>query len=114
MKTSSAKAKGRWLQKWTRDLLLSLAPSLEPDDIISTSSGARGEDLKFSPAARRIYRLSVECKNQENLNWWSAYDQAVANCPEGCEPIVVGKKNGRKPKVMVDANYFFTHHSLRH
>ncbi len=107
MKTSSAKSKARWLQKWTRDLLLSLAPWLHKDDIRSTAMGQSGEDLQFSPAAREVFHLSIECKNVEALNWWASYDQAKANCPVGCEPIVVAKKNRRKPVVMIDAEYFF-------
>ena len=70
--------------------------------------GQSGEDLQFSPAARRVYPLSIEAKNQENLNWWKALDQAKANAPDGTEPTVVGKKNGRRPVVMVDAEYFFS------
>lgn len=113
MKCASAKNKGRSLQKWTRDLLLSLStnkssPPLEPDDIKSNPSGCNGEDILLSPAARRVWPISIECKNQEKLNVWSAYDQALDNCPLDCEPVVVFKKNRKEPKVMVDAEFFFT------
>ncbi len=54
MKPSSAKAKGRKFQQDIRDMMLDLAPSLEKDDIRSTSMGAGGEDLQLSPAARKI------------------------------------------------------------
>ena len=55
MKTASAKAKGRNLQKWVASKLLDAAKALEPDDIKSTSMGAGGEDVMLSPAARKIY-----------------------------------------------------------
>ena len=44
-------------------MLLALAPSLEPDDIKSTSMGAGGEDVQLSPAARAVYPIQIECKN---------------------------------------------------
>ena len=107
MRSRSAKNKGVRLQNWTRDLLLKLAPSLKKDDIRCAIMGERDEDIKLSPAAREIYRISVECKNVEKLNVWNAYEQALDNCPLDCEPVVVFKKNHKTPKVMVDAEFFF-------
>ena len=107
MRTASAKSKGRFLQKWTRDLMLSLAAHLEPDDIRSTAMGQAGEDVQLSPAARVVFPVSIECKNVEKLNVWEAYDQAVENAGKH-EPVLVFKKNRKDPKVMVDAKYFFT------
>ena len=107
MKPSSAKAKGRKLQQWVRDHLLSLAEHLEPDDIRSTSMGAGGEDVQLSPAARRLFPVSIECKNLARFAGYTLYDQAVANCPKGAEPLVVVKANNRSPLVMVDAVYYF-------
>ena len=105
MKPQSAKAKGRNLQKWVRDLLLENFPSLEPDDVRSTSMGAGGEDLQLSPAARRLFGFSIECKNVERLNVWDAYDQASANSGKH-EPLLVMKKNRKKPLVVLDAETF--------
>lgn len=105
MKPQSAKAKGRNLQKWVRDLILETWTDLEPDDVRSTSMGAGGEDLLLSPAARRKFGFSVECKNVEKLNVWSAYEQAEANCGNH-EPLLVMKKNRKKPLVVMDAEAF--------
>jgi len=58
-------------------------------------------------AAREKFPFSVECKNQEKLNVWDAYEQAKANA-EGYEPIVVMKKNHKKPLVVIDAEYFIS------
>ena len=105
MKPQSAKAKGRNLQQWVRDLILESFPALEPDDVPSTSMGAGGEDLLFSPAARRLFPYRVECKNVEKLNVWNAYQQAEANSGEH-EPILIMKKNRKKPLVVIDAEAF--------
>ena len=108
MKTQSAKAKGRRLQQWVCDVLLRMAGrKLEPDDITSRSMGASGEDVLLSPAARRLFPVSIECKNIAKFAGYKLYDQAVENCPKRSEPIVVVKANYRKPLVLVDAEYFF-------
>jgi hypothetical protein len=104
MNPSSAKAKGRRLQQWVRDKLIE-ALDIHPEDIESRSMGAGGEDLIMARAARLKFPHSIECKNVEKLNIWDAYEQASANCGD-YEPIVVMKKNGKKPLVVVDAEYY--------
>ena len=105
MKPQSAKAKGRKLQQWVRDVILESFPSLEADDVRSTSMGAGGEDVQLSPAARRLFPYSVECKSVEKLNVWGAYEQAEANSGEH-EPLLIMKKNRKKPLVVLDAEAF--------
>ena len=105
MKPQSAKAKGRKLQQWVRDLILESFPSLEADDVRSTSMGAGGEDVQLSPAARKLFPYSVECKSVEKLNVWGAYEQAEANSGEH-EPLLIMKKNRKKPLVVIDAEAF--------
>ena len=107
---SSAKAKGRRLQQWARDLILKTWPSLEPDDVKSTSMGAGGEDVLLSPAARRLCPLSIECKNLNSMAFYKWLDQAYINAPKGSEAVVVAKANHRRPVVIVDAEYFFKHY----
>ena len=108
MKTSSAKAKGRRLQQWARDRLIEEL-EIHPEDIESRSMGAGGEDLIMARAAREKFPYSIECKNQEKLNVWDAYEQASANSKD-YEPIVVMKKNGKKPLVVIDADFFVRMH----
>ena len=108
MKTSSAKAKGRRLQQWFRDLLIEKL-NIHPEDIESRSMGAGGEDLIMARAAREKFPYSVECKNQEKLNIWEAYSQAEANCGD-YQPIVFLKRNNQKPLVLIDADYFMRLH----
>ena len=78
MKTQSAKAKGRRLQQWMRELLIEEL-DVHPEDIESRSMGAGGEDLIMARAARHKFPYSIECKNQESVNVWKAYEQAQVN-----------------------------------
>ena len=104
MKTQSAKAKGRRFQQWVRDQLIEQL-DVHPEDIESRSMGAGGEDLIMSKAARNKFPFSIECKNQERMNIWSAWEQAINN--RGIyEPLVVIKKNGVDPLVVLDAKVF--------
>ncbi len=104
MKPQSAKAKGRNLQKWFRNILIEKL-DIHPEDIESRSMGAGGEDLIMARAARQKFPFSIECKNVEKLNVWEAYEQAKENS-KNYEPIVVMKKNRKKPLVVVDAEFF--------
>ena len=104
MRTQSRKAKGRRLQQKFMQLLIEKL-DIDPEDIESRSMGAGGEDLIMSKAARNKFPYSVECKNQERLNIWQAWDQANNN--KGIyDPLVVIKKNGVGPLVVVDAENF--------
>jgi hypothetical protein len=108
MKTASAKAKGRELQKFVRDLLLSLSPNLTEDDVRSTAMGQGGEDVQLSSAARQEFPFSIECKSRAAFAFYKDYEQAKKNCPQGAEPLLVCKGNRKKPVVIVDAEWFFT------
>ncbi len=104
MSTATRKAKGRRLQQQFRTLLIEKL-DIDPEDVESRSMGSAGEDLIMSKAARNKFPFSIEAKNQESLNVWAAWDQAKKN--SGIyEPILVIKKNGVPPKVVVDADTF--------
>ena len=109
MKTQSAKAKGRRLQQWFRDLLVSKL-GIYKEDIESRSMGAGGEDLIMARSARQKFPYSIECKNQEKINIWESYKQASENSKD-YEPVVVLKRNKHKPLVLVDAEYFVELHN---
>lgn len=106
MKTSSAKAKGRRLQQYVCDKFLSIAKGLLPDDIRSTAMGQTGEDIQFSPAARRQFPFVVECKNVEKLSIWRAIEQARYHKREGTTPIVVFNKNREEAHVALPFDKF--------
>jgi hypothetical protein len=96
MKTRSAK-----------NLILEHFPQLEPDDVVSTLMGDSGTDIKLSPAARKVFPYSPECKNQEKLNIWASLEQAEKNTKDGTAPVLFFKRNRTKMYVAMEANHFF-------
>lgn len=104
MKPSSCKAKGRVLQDWTADQIRSL-PGVHPDDVKTAIMGESGSDVKCFGTARDVFPYSVECKNVEKLNVWEAYEQAKTH--GNAEPLLIMKKNRKKPLVVIDAEHFF-------
>ena len=108
MKTQSAKAKGRKLQQWVRDILIEEL-EIHKEDVESRSVGAGGEDLIMSRAAREKFPYSIECKNQEKVNVWEAMKQAESN--KGLyTPVVIIKRNRSRPLVLIDAEEFINLH----
>jgi len=102
MKSRSAKNKGKRLQNKVRDLILEKFNSkLEPDDVRSITMGDSGEDILLSPAARRLFPFSVECKNQEKLNIWSSLEQAEGNSGNH-PPLVIFKRNRTKTYAVLE------------
>lgn len=108
MKTQSAKNKGRRLQQWFKELLIN-SLNIDSDDLESRSMGAGGEDIMMAKAARHLFPYSIECKNQEKVNIWAAYEQADSNSGK-FQPIVVIKKNRKNPLVVIDAEHFVNLH----
>ena len=108
MKTSSAKAKGRKLQQWFAQLMVDTL-NLHEEDLESRPMGSQGEDIIMGRESREKFPYSIECKNQETVNVWKAYEQASENC-KGNEPLVVIKRNRHKPLVLVDAEHFVELH----
>ena len=101
MKPRSAKNKGKRLQNKVRDLILEKFNQLEPDDVRSVTMGESGEDILLSPAARKLFPFSTECKNQEKLNIWSSLEQAETNSGNHI-PIVIFKRNRSKTYVALE------------
>lgn len=108
MRPSSAKAKGRRLQDYVRGRILSTFQKLEDDDVKTAIMGESGEDIHLSPAARKLFPFSTECKNQESLNIWKALDQAKENAPEGSTPIVVFKRNRSETFVAMEFDHLLS------
>jgi len=108
VRPSSAKAKGRKLQQWFTNKLVELL-GLDPEDLESRPMGSQGEDIIMGKQSRTIFPYSIECKNQEAVNVWKAYEQAESNCGK-YEPLVVIKRNRSKPLVLVEAQYFINLH----
>ena len=105
MKSRSAKNKGKRLQNQVRDLILEKFQQLEDDDVRSTTMGDSGEDVLLSPAARKLFPFSVECKNQEKLNIWSSLEQAEENA-QSHTPVLIFKRNRSKTYAVLEIKDF--------
>ena len=102
MKPRSAKNKGKRLQNKVRDLILEKFNSkLEQDDVRSITMGESGEDILLSPAARRLFPFSVECKSQEKLSIWSSLEQAEDNSGDHI-PLLIFKRNRSKTYAVLE------------
>lgn len=88
---SSAKAKGRKLQKDVANAI-KVTFSLEDTDVMSNPASCVGMDIILSNKAKIVFGYAIECKNQQNINIWSALKQAEDNA-EGLEPLLVFKRN---------------------
>ena len=108
MRPSSAKAKGRKLQQWFAQLMVDTL-NLHEEDLESRPMGSQGEDIIMGRESREKFPYSIECKNQETVNVWKAYEQATENSGD-YEPVCFIKRNNQKPLVVVDAEYFVKIH----
>lgn len=107
MKTQSAKAKGRNLQKTVRDWIKQFF-NLPDADVQSRSMGASGTDIMLSHRAATVLPFAIECKCQESVSIWAAFDQARTNVSaELPYPLLVIKRNGETPLAVLDAELFF-------
>ena len=106
MTVKSAKAKARRLQQWVVNAIYELVPELEKGDVSPAIMGEPGEDIKLSPAARRKFPYSVECKARKSFALYADYEQARANAPSGMEPIVIFRADHKKPLVALSAEHF--------
>ena len=104
MNTKSAKAKGRVLQNLVRDRLHELFPKLTKD-IQSQTMGMKGMDIVLTPRARQVIPYAFECKNVERFDLWKTWEQAEDNS-DNLDPVVIVKKNKKKPKVVIDLELF--------
>ena len=63
VKTQSAKAKGRRLQQWVRDLLIEKL-DVHPEDIESRSMGAGGEDLIMAMLLEKNFHILLNARTK--------------------------------------------------
>ena len=105
MRSRSRKNKGKRLQNKVRDILLEAFQDLEQDDIRSAIMGESGEDIKLSPAARKLIPYAIECKNQEKLNIWEALSQAEENSGVST-PVLIFKRNRSKTYAVLPIEEF--------
>lgn len=101
---ASAKNKGRLLQQFCRDMILDVYTTLEPDDVRSTSLGVVGEDVQLSPAARKKFSYSIECKANKKFALYKILEQTPHN--RKSPPLAVLKGDRKKPVVVMYAEDF--------
>lgn len=104
---STRKAKGRALQNFVHDNILSNFSELEEGDVKKAIMGESGIDIKLSPHARRVFPYGIECKNTEKINIWSAIIQCEDNAAkEKLTPLLVIKRNRMEPHVVLQWDDF--------
>ena len=103
----SRKAKGRRLQNWVRDTLLSIFKTLDDNDISCAIMGETGEDIKLSNPAKKLIPYSFECKNKQTFKGiYDIIEQAHSNCKPTQVPLGIIKMNNLQPLAIVDARHF--------
>ena len=93
MKTSSCKAKGRRLQQHVANRIKEHF-FLPDTDVKSVPMGSQGADIWLSKTARDLFPFDVECKAQESLSVWAAFEQAKSHGPN---PLLVFSRNRSEP-----------------
>ena len=98
----SKKAKGRVFQQDVQDDIIEIL-GLPEEDVVSTSMGAPGIDIKLSEGARARFPFAVEAKRQEKWKipeWWG---QACENArkEKDLKPLLVMRKNHGETVVMM-------------
>lgn len=107
MKTQSAKAKGRELQKYVAKEIRKKF-SLPEEDVVSRPMGSGGEDVMMSKDAKSKFPLSIECKNTKRFPSSAGLDQAVGNA-KGMHGCVVWKPHR---KGLEDSIIYFNFHDF--
>ena len=99
------KSRGRSFQQEVRDTILETFPKLEPDDCVFTSMGAPGEDVRLSPAARKLLPIQIECKRMKSAkgiyNW---HNQAKSHGKN--EPVVFIRADREQALAIVSAKHY--------
>lgn len=100
------KNKGRLGQNEIRDRLLETFPEFEPDDIKSCVMGDTGEDIQFSPAARKKLPLSIEVKRRKTgmATAYNYIDQATSQ--DKGEPVVCYRSDRKPWIVMIGLDHY--------
>jgi hypothetical protein len=106
IKVSSAKAKGRNLQKWAvqkiAELLKYKLPENKDDSHIrSREMGQSGIDVVLSKKAKQKFPFAIECKNQEKINLPEFMKQAKANGTEDIWPLLIVKNKTLKEPLLI-------------
>lgn len=111
MKASSAKKKGRELQKWVCQKIADIFGIYydQQDDqcpIHSRESGQKGTDVIIRGELYNKFLFDIECKNVETLKLYKAIEQAQNNIGAVRDWLLIHKKNYSQPIVIMSWNAF--------
>jgi len=106
IKVSSAKAKGRNLQKWAVEKIAKLldyelSENKDESHIRSREMGQSGVDVVLSKKAKKKFPFSIECKNQEQINLPVFFEQAKTNTSEFTIPLLIVKNKKLKEPLLI-------------
>lgn len=69
--------------------------------------GATGIDIVLSAAARKLFGFAVECRNQQNVNIWKAWEDAKRHgVKESLSPLAIIHRNHSDVLVVLDLPTF--------
>lgn len=106
MKTSSAKSKGRNLQKRVRDAILETFNELTVRDVRSTPMGSSGVDIQLSELGVQRFPYSVECKSRARMAVYDLFRDTLDNLAAGTFPLLVIKQDRSDPLVVTTLEHF--------
>lgn len=96
IKTSSCKAKGRTLQRFVVNSILTVKRlAFKEGDVESRPTSSFGVDIMMSPLAKELLPVSLECKNTRLFPSLNALRQSQANKYDNTIAAVVWKPPGK-------------------
>jgi len=109
---TSAKAKGRNLQKWAAQKIADLTgfEFKEEDDALISSRpmGQHGTDVILRGEALKSFPFSIECKSSQQWSLPAAIKQSKQNTKKNTDwMLILKRKEIKTPVVVIDANTFF-------
>ena len=120
IKVSSAKAKGRNLQKWAVEKIAKLlneelSNDKDMNNIRSREMGQSGVDVWLHKSIRKKFPIAVECKAQESISLNAFIEQAKSNTSEELLYwlLIIKNKSLKNPIAVMDWELFEWLYNLR-
>jgi hypothetical protein len=104
---ASKKAKGRRFQQYIRDKILALSKDFHAEDVKSAPMGVPGEDIQLSRFVRHSLPYQIECKSVSEKRHPLEDYMEQARSHGSHTPIVMIKRDRKKPLVVMEADHFF-------
>ena len=106
---ASRKSKGRNFQKWVAEKISDLLgiPWGTDELISSRPMGQSGTDVCLIGKAKKLFKYSIEIKNQESWALPAWIKQAKSNQAKGTDWLLFIKKNRHEEIAVMSAEVFF-------